>query len=178
MLGHWLRDETIQQRLTEVNFHVTCAASVNLGQYAKSSVRTMTPQEAESHNMSPTRFQVACSYNRTGRSIGQGYKIINIHDLDVDQPANKSTAMIVKDPGRTKLTDESNKRLFTHVEGARFIGEKVFFLKKEKRERNDPSPTAPEVACLKTICDFEGLSEGARFRVPIDCVCKMVFAKK
>lgn len=178
MLGHWLRNDTIQQRLAEVNFHVTCAPSVNLGQHAKSSIRTMTPQETESHNLCATRFQVACSYNRAGRSIGQGYKVIDIHNLDVDQPQNKSTAMIVKDPGRTRLIDESNKRISVHVEGTKFIGEKVYFMKKEKRDRNDASPNAPEVACLKTICDFEGMSEGSRFRVPIDCVCKMVLAKR
>ena len=46
MLDHWLFNPTVQGLMARYTLYVACNASVQLGQYVKTSVRVITSEEA------------------------------------------------------------------------------------------------------------------------------------
>ena len=157
--------------MDKLTFFVSCSTSVALGQYIKSSLKIATFDEAKRERLAWSQTELHCSYTRAGRSSGTAYRTIHIFNLDVLQPENRSTAIIVKHTGPITVSHPGNKSEKVHLSGHELVGEIVYFLKKEKKNRKDSD--SPDIACIKLTCAIMGLPDRTNLRVPIESVCKV-----
>ena len=98
-------------------------------------------------------------------------------DLLPMQPENKSTALVVKDTGYLTIYHPRIKGKKVEMYGMELFGRCVYFTKRDKVDRNDKSPNAPAVACIKLLEEFMDLPVGTNIRIPIDCVCRIWYTK-
>ena len=164
--------------MSKFTLFVACLRSESLRQHVKSSLKLITDNDVKRAYLSYRPYQVPCSYTLTGRTSLIAYRAIDISDLSLMQPENKSTALIVKDTGSLIISHPHNKDTKVKMHGEELFGHCIYFTKRDKVNRNDKSPSAPAVACIKLLENFMGLPTGTNIRVPIDCVCRIQFVKK
>ena len=177
MLDHWLFNPTVQGLMARYTLYVSCNASVQLGQYVKTSVRVITSEEARREYLRVGPGEVPCCYSRTGCSRGSAYRSIPVALLSPMQPENKTQALIIKAVPPMKVSHPREKDVKVVLESDDVFGQVVYYVKKDKLDRNDRSPDAPLVACIKLLGELKGLPEGTNLRIPIDTICRIAFVK-
>jgi hypothetical protein len=149
-------------------FYLTLSSAYTIEGYQKTTLRTMTPDEARAINLRVDEHSVPCMYARTKGEISS--RSIPVVFLSPRLPKMKAQGIVVKDPGRVTVKDPERKLWSLELDGSEIVGREFKFTRRDFADRNNTS-AGRTIASLQVEKAFGEVPVDKFVRVPVDCFC-------